>query len=43
MCWQPVVWLAECDEIRGYEMGALVQQLKIGVLAVGAGRAPYDR
>ena len=33
----------EPDEVRGHDVRALVEQLVVGVLAVGAGRAPDDR
>ena len=33
----------EADEVAGNQLGSLVNQLVIGVLAVGAGRSPHDR
>ncbi len=33
----------EADEVGGDQLGPLVQQLEVGVLPVGAGRAPHHR
>ena len=42
--WSPtrVVGATEADEVARHQLGALVQQLEEGVLAVGAGLAPHD-